>query len=321
MALYQPEEVFQAQARLTDVFLRAPYDPSQQLDFVASMRKDLGLESDSRDPLVIGTAVSRLDDTLQLQLLLSRESDADPAFVKTHFGLVDFELALIVTGPIVPSGRPARGGESISANAPSLTGTLGCVVENAAGDRFALGCNHVIAGENSRVPGTDEVFQPGVGEGGRQKDRLGLLHQFWPIQFGGFLSNHIDAALARPDRPDDLHADLVQIGAITGVDDSPRYFDRVQKFGWETNYTQGTYTSSATFQIQYSSGFALFENQLGIVGLNGNFAEAGDSGAAVLNEANEVVGIQFAIASGINTSYVNRIPRVRQLLDVEVITT
>jgi hypothetical protein len=272
------------------------------------------------DPIVVGTAVAPLDDNIQLQLLFSREVQADPEAIKHAAQIEDFDLALIVTGRILPSGRPARGGDSLSAGDRQMTGTLGCMVQSADGEQLILTCNHVIAGTNSNAPGLQEVFQPGLGDGGRQADRLGLLYQFWPIQFGAVFENHIDAALARPDSPDDLESGLAYLGPIAGVNDRPQFFDQVQKVGWKTQHTAGTYTQSATFVVPYGNQMALFVNQLGIVGLNGNFAEEGDSGAVVLNDAREVVGMQFAVASGINTSYVNRIDKVRQLLDVEVVT-
>ena len=166
----------------------------------------------------------------------------------------------------------------------------------------------------------DEVYHPGLGED-PAAGRFGHLYQFHQIDIGGVIPNQVDAALAAPDDPNDLDPDILGIGAIAGVGPGPTFFDELQKVGWATHHTTGTYVQSATFLVPYLTGFALFENQLGVVGLSGDFSARGDSGAAVLNVDNEIVGMQFAIASGINLSYVNRIDHVQRLLAVEVVTS
>jgi hypothetical protein len=53
---------------------------------------------------------------------------------------------------------------------------------------------------------------------------------------------------------------------------------------------------------------ALFEQQMGIIGTQTNdFASGGDSGAIVLNDHHQAVGLLFGMDGGIDLAYVNPI--------------
>jgi len=53
-------------------------------------------------------------------------------------------IVVMETGEARFCGRPAVGGDSLGRETGD-TGTLGCLVANAAGERFILSCAHVIA--------------------------------------------------------------------------------------------------------------------------------------------------------------------------------
>jgi hypothetical protein len=130
-------------------------------------------------------------------------------------------------GQFKAAARPVEGGHSIGyGSASGETGTMGCVVEDTAGDRFGLSCNHVIADSNSAVRGTTEVWSPGSADGGTSSDRLGVVHDFVPLAFGGAY-NDVDTAIAKPKLKSDLDPVIAGIGAVTGWTSSISFGDAV----------------------------------------------------------------------------------------------
>jgi len=71
----------------------------------------------------------------------------------------------------------------------------------------------------------------------------------------------------------------------------------VHKFGRTTNYTVGRVTSVDTdVTVGYDTGNFMFQNQMIIVGLDGQpFSNAGDSGSMILERrSGQAVGLLFA---------------------------
>jgi hypothetical protein len=223
--------------------------------------------------------------------------------------------------------RPAPGGVSIG-HYKITAGTLGCVVrDRASGVRLILSNNHVLANSNDASPG-DPILQPGTADGGTQeRDRIGRLERFCPIEFntdaptcgvanayaslGNALaqllgSNHrvsvyqarpqavnlVDAALARPDVDSDVLDRILEIGEVSGT--RPAVLGmRVRKSGRTTGYTTGEITViDATVNVSYGTGrVATFENQL----VAGPMSQGGDSGSLlVAADAPQAVGLLFA---------------------------
>ena len=72
-------------------------------------------------------------------------------------------------------------------------GTLGCLVEDLAGDRYILSNNHVIADANRAQIGSP-VIQPAKFDGGvTPRDDIARFAAFGPIDFVG--ANQVDAAV------------------------------------------------------------------------------------------------------------------------------
>jgi S1-C subfamily serine protease len=90
---------------------------------------------------------------------------------------------------------------------------------------------------------------------------------------------------------------------------------KVKKSGRTTGLTHGIIEQvDVTVRVNFGAGkTALFRDQL----LAGAMSQGGDSGSAVLNEKNELVGLLFAGSS--NTTIFNRIQNVMELLDVEIL--
>jgi len=239
--------------------------------------------------------------------------------------------------PVVPPG--------VSVGHYQITaGTFGCLVRRGD-DVFILSNNHVLADMNDGQQG-DAILQPGAADGGTSDDRIATLADYVPIDFGttepecpiaelsanllnyvagAFGSshklqavkqtpgeNHVDAALARPLSPDLVSNEILHIGAPTGVG-TATLGTEVQKSGRTTGHTQGAITQiDATVRVDYLGRTALFTGQL----VAGPMSQAGDSGSAVLDMEERVVGLLFAGSNA--ATIMNPIDLVLSALNVEV---
>jgi hypothetical protein len=243
--------------------------------------------------------------------------------------------------------RPAPGGISIG-HKDITAGTLGCLVRKN-GQVMILSNNHVLANSNAAGLG-DAILQPGPYDGGKfPQDHIAALQEFVPLIFSGSAppsdcsignsvaallngvasllgsrtrlqavrpqagTNLVDAAIARPLNAADVSSDLLEIGAITGQ--ARGELDMaVKKSGRTTGLTQGIITQvDVTSDVQYGPGqIARFTDQL----MAGNMSQGGDSGSAVLDGDNRLVGLLFA--GGDNTTLFNRIEHVFSALGVSL---
>jgi hypothetical protein len=241
--------------------------------------------------------------------------------------------------------RPAPGGVSIG-HRDITAGTLGCLVKKD-GRSVILSNNHVLANSNAAAIG-DPILQPGPYDGGRYpEDHIADLEQFVPINIIGtssdcptatgiaaFLNglarlfgssvrlqaveqqpaeNLVDAAIARPLNPEDVEDEILQIGSIQGSVEGQLGMV-VKKSGRTTGFTTGDIQQvDVTVNVQYGEGkIAQFADQL----MTGPMSQGGDSGSAVLNDGNLLVGLLFA-GSDTNT-IMNRIQNVFSALGVSV---
>jgi len=310
-----PSNIEDIYRRLTAILLKGPRDPLTDKSPVYSLCKEIlnkiGFSPDKTP--VTGIALSLEEDKQKaVYIFLEKDVHQFASFITTFLGLADFRIKQLTTGLISPSGRPAQGGESLGEGATGgKSGTFGCLVEDAARQTFLLSCNHVLCNVNSGNRGIDPVWQPSYEDGGKPKDRIGVLHDFAPIMFGGTSPNEIDAALAKPDNSSDVLSGLKWLGAINGTTSYLPYRMKVEKVGWKTRNTTGTYLYRTNFIQHYPGhGDALFRDQLGIVGTIGNFSDNGDSGSVVVNDQREAVGLIFASAPDIRITFANPIYKV-----------
>ncbi len=241
--------------------------------------------------------------------------------------------------------RPAPGGVSIG-HRDITAGTLGCLVKKDG--RFViLSNNHVLANSNAAEIG-DPILQPGPHDGGRYPDdHIADLEQFIPINITGapsdcpvatgtanFLNsiarlfgssvqlqaipqqateNLVDAAIARPINPDDVKNEILEIGTIQGAIEGELGM-AIKKSGRTTGFTTGEIQQvDVAVNVQYGEGqIAQFTDQL----MAGAMSQGGDSGSAVLDDSNNLVGLLFA---GSDTSTImNRIQNVFSKLGVSL---
>ncbi len=247
--------------------------------------------------------------------------------------------------------RPAPGGVSIG-HIAITAGTLGCLVQKE-GKRYILSNNHVMANSNDAEIG-DPILQPGPTDGGSNpQDHIANLSDFVPIHFEGgngdsicsiasavaavlnglaagvgsrtrlrpkrmagtrAEENKVDAAIAEPLDENDVKNEILEIGKIMGVEEGTLGMD-VKKSGRTTELTTGTITQiDVTVQVSYGSNkTATFVDQL----MTGNMSAGGDSGSAVLNNSNAIVGLLFAGSS--SSTILNRIQNVFDAFNVTII--
>jgi len=239
--------------------------------------------------------------------------------------------------------RPAPSGVSIG-HRDITAGTLGCLVRKD-GQLLILSNNHVLANSNAAQAG-DAILQPGPHDGGRfPADHIANLEAFAPIAFGdapstcgaatgaaGALNaladllgskarlqavtaraadNLVDAAIARPVNPSDVSGEVLAIGPIAGVGRA-ELGQAVKKSGRTTHLTTGSIQQiDVTADVQYGAGrVARFTDQV----MAGAMSQGGDSGSAVLDDQNRLVGLLFAGSD--NTTIINRIEHVFAALGI-----
>jgi hypothetical protein len=233
--------------------------------------------------------------------------------------------------------RPAPGGVSIG-HRDITAGTLGCLVRRN-GEVLVLSNNHVLANSNDAQRG-DAILQPGPHDGGRlPDDQIAELEDFVPISFlelpseCGFargviavlnagcrlvgsetryrivniraLDNRVDAAVARPLQRDLVKNEILEIGKFSELG-SATLGTKLRKSGRTTGLTAGEVTQvDVTVNVQYGAGrIARFSDQL----MAGPMSQGGDSGSAVLDGDNRLVGLLFAGSD--SSTIINRIEHV-----------
>jgi hypothetical protein len=270
------EQAQRLMRELSARLLQHPHAGSPRAEMLAENPSFFSPRPSPDEPLpVVGAAVQVVDEGYQVVLFTTSEVGFTPKFT-ARFG------TRVTTRETGPFKLAVIGGDSISHGVPKgSTGTLGCVGQDAAGDEYALSSNHVIAN-------VDQVWSPGAGNGGTALAQIGVLTAFETVQLGGVLTNVMDAAVARLNanggRPFRIHT----AGAPTGVDPSPAFNVRVQKYGDTTKHRTGRLTfKTMSLLLDFDGQKALFVAQYGIVG---------DSGSLVLNMKAEAVGLVMAIA-------------------------
>lgn len=203
-------------------------------------------------------------------------------------------------------------------------GTAGFFLEDDEGRIYLVSNNHVLARCNKASKG-EVIVQPGTLDLSpgeliaaptlRELDHLyGVadLIAYVELQFKTSVNtphNTADAALAHVRRTANRDCDSIsrlayggRIGGIsTGIESddmaNPLGDNRVYKIGRTTGLTEGIVTAvGGLFEIDYGTGVAQFTNQMVVSATTDNggpFGGAGDSGAVIMNEAHEILGLLF----------------------------
>ncbi|MBE3588266.1 MAG: hypothetical protein IMW93_06890 [Thermoanaerobacteraceae bacterium] len=249
--------------------------------------------------------------------------------------------------------RPARPGMSIG-HYRVTAGTFGAVVrDRASGERLILSNNHILAnatdGRDGRAAIGDPVLQPGPHDGGQEGDRIATLLRFAPllrsaretdcpaatavIRAANMLvhavrphydlkmvkrqraGNAIDAAVARPDGPDLIDDDILEVGRVNGVAGvAPG--QEVMKSGRTSGLTRGKVMAvGVTLEVEIiDNERAWFVDQV----VTDMASRPGDSGSLVVDGQKRAVGLLFAGSD--KYTIFNRMETVLSRLEVEIET-
>ncbi|MDJ0647734.1 MAG: hypothetical protein QNJ60_03425 [Xenococcaceae cyanobacterium MO_188.B19] len=233
--------------------------------------------------------------------------------------------------------RPCPGGYSLG-HGDITAGTLGCLVKDKRNNKpVILSNNHVLANTNQATAG-DPIYQPGPDdEEPDPSNIIAKLTRFYPINFEEGVNNLIDAAIATPLEP--IAANVVyaikDMGEPSNVPTEMRDItvndlgQFVRKSGRTTEHTTG-YIATVGFSglIKYSLfEKAYFVDQIVIEQVlpEEDISAPGDSGSAVLDQDNKLIGLLFAgsdrdEANGQPaTAIINPIKHVFNLLDLELL--
>jgi hypothetical protein len=225
------------------------------------------------------------------------------------------------------------------------TGTLGCLVKKD-GLSYILSNNHVFANCNEASV-HDPILQPGPEDGGEMSaDQIAELIEYIPLIFSptGYQKKHqsrrikkilhalalrmgndlpfftdqptgnkVDCAIARPLQPDVMTGKILEIGSPVATKKGVLGM-AIKKSGRTTGLTTDIIRQTdVTVRINYGRNkTALFTDQL----LTGPMSRYGDSGSAVLDTQDNLVGLLFAGSEQI--TLINRIEHVFASLGVEL---
>lgn len=233
------------------------------------------------------------------------------------------EIGRVKLQPNTSRVRPAIPGFSIG-HVKVTAGTLGCLVHKRgeASTLYILSNSHVLADEGAGKK-NDVILQPGRADGGKNPaDLIANLAEWVPFQFSSATyPNLVDAAIAKVASGQDVTSAIRLIGVPKGTNFKVTRDMKVQKTGRTTDYTIGivkdvNYRTALNYKKPTGKGRARvgFREQV----LCTRYTDGGDSGSAVLNMRNEVVGLHFAGSP--SSSIFNRIEHVLTALDIEVVT-
>lgn len=201
-------------------------------------------------------------------------------------------------------------------------GTFGCLVrKKGKPELYILSNSHVLANSGTGKAG-DVILQAAVFDGGEQPaDVLCQLSEWVPFKFGDdSFDNLVDAAIAQV-KSTDVTSRVNLIGVPPkGVGTVLRRGMKVKKVGRTTDLTSGEITD---VDFRTSIPYPMPAGGTGNVGLRDQvlctrYTAGGDSGAAVFNKNNEIVGLHFAGTP--STSIFNRISNVLDALGLEIVT-
>jgi hypothetical protein len=198
--------------------------------------------------------------------------------------------------------RPLRGGICLQGALRIGQGTLGCVMEVVENSNlvFAATCSHVLFNSFSPQVADMKVGQPTADESctGCCNDVFGKF--FWGI----YAHDSIDVALVRLDPGAEWQATIDEVGLVTGqhdvsVAEAATLTYSIRKRGVTTRLTGGQVqavglTGTTGPGRRYTNGVGVRPNP--DPANPGGFlvmSHAGDSGAAYVNDAGEVVAIHF----------------------------
>lgn len=218
--------------------------------------------------------------------------------------------------------RPVQPGISVSPDYGEegweSAGTFGVIVEDTHGDnRYILSNNHVLSDEDY-VPLGTPTLQPGSRDGGSARGRIARLAVSVPLKYEN-RRNWMDAAMARLYANRSHDPSILGIGPPRGAGTATQNA-RVRKSGRTTGVTHGVIRELKVdvLNMQFENGSVRMDDVIAIEGTNGMFSKVGDSGSAIVDDRDRVVGLLFG-GSG-RRDFAIPIQRILKRFDVRIAT-
>ncbi len=232
------------------------------------------------------------------------------------------EIGKVVLEANTSRHRPAMPGCGLG-HFEVTAGTFGCLVrKKGKPELYILSNSHVLANSGTGKAG-DVILQSAMFDGGVQPaDVLCKLTEWVPFKFGDdTFDNLVDAAIAQV-KPAVVTSKVNLIGVPPkGVGTVVRRGMKVKKVGRTTDLTSGEITDvDFRTSLPYPKPDGSGEGNVGMRDqvLCTRFTAGGDSGAAIFNARNQIVGLHFAGTP--STSIFNRITNVLDALGLEIVT-
>ena len=243
---------------------------------------------------------------------------------------------VVESGPIIVCGGPYKGGIDAQAKTSGLDGTLGGFVRTTgANPRFALLTNQHVLFDGTDVTKRDFRVGPtacSICSACCSEYIARVFDAATPGRVFAVVSDLVDASIALLDGGIQFLREVRDIGTVTNVrpvtaaDINTLH---VQKRGTTTSLTHGTIQSitvSGPSRLHDGSLHRNMRNQIRIVQDAGSerFADSGDSGALVLTNAREAVGLLFGSnekAGFLGNGFACRIEDVTTALGIQIETT
>jgi hypothetical protein len=196
--------------------------------------------------------------------------------------------------------RPLLIGASIG-HVNVTAGTIGAFVKRGS-TVYILSNNHVLANEDHATAG-DWIIQRGRFDGGNHPGDAVARVRHW-VRFKKTGVNVVDAALAAVEPG--LHYEATLLRGLVGGRNrqlaglGPEFIDEgsvVYKTGRTTGASRGRVSAFDldNLVVNYDMGNLRFDNQIEIEGIGARpFSDGGDSGALIVNDAMQAVGLLFA---------------------------
>jgi hypothetical protein len=197
----------------------------------------------------------------------------------------------------------------------AIVGTLGALAVDRDGNVMGLTTFHAACVDDAWSIGDVMVHPSRVDGGSCLEDVVGALCR-------AALSGSVDAAAVVVPRPRSWRPSIVGIGAVTGSASAARG-TVVRKRGRTTGLTTGRVASvDATVLLDYRDGLGVrvLRDQLRIESVGGMMGDHGDSGSAVVDPDNRVVGLYVAGNTSGTVVFASPIGKVLEELDVDLVT-
>ena len=195
-----------------------------------------------------------------------------------------FKTDVVIVRPDFPEEdtdkyRPVKGGTQIGAEDSGSVGTLGCLAHLISDNSVVVLSNHHVLYDGTATDGSE------IGQPQHTKSCCCTCNEI-AVNIHGINRGHLDCAIARLNSGIGNDGRIKEIGFITGVN-SAVAGEAVKKRGRTTGLTTGNVTN-LTFG---PDGLTILEIEVRKNNGQDRFSRPGDSGSALLNAANEIIGL------------------------------